>query len=568
MTIGLEPDRITKSLPQIKTVDAVARRHRPGDIDAALHGPGRQAELLRRDRAGPRRRRATRTMLRPKLAPIPGVFFQHGQGVVAPAGVLERATCSARVGEITAERLKELGAPYRVGDIVGLGGLQSAFEKRLAGRPTGTVVIEAGPKTVRTVKTLPGPRAAAGRLTIDPQVQQAAETALAGVTQARRARGDRHHDRADPRRRVEARRRLRPRARRHLSARLDVQGDHVDRAARRGQHRLDAGAVPGRRSPSTAGRSRTSRARRRARSISREAFKISCNNAFIGLADKLPADALTKAATLVRVQRALVAAGAVVRRLVPEAEATAPSAPRRRSARAACSRARCRWRRSRPRSRPGSGTRPSLTTQPAAVGPSAPRSTPASSRRCAAFMASVVRSRRHRRRRRPPGRHVRQDRHRRVRQRQPARDARVVHRLPRQPRVRGDRRGRRRRRARRRAPRGAVPQHARGRLAGPSRYSSMPSGMRTEGSIWPVKTPALKPASASNCTPVTNDERGLFEEQQRPRLLVGTRVAAPQRLREVRHEVLADGLLEVRHHRRVGGPGVEAVDADAAAAPA
>ena len=39
------------------------------------------------------------------------------------------------VGEITAERLKQLGAPYRVGDLVGLGGLQAAFETRLAGRP-------------------------------------------------------------------------------------------------------------------------------------------------------------------------------------------------------------------------------------------------------------------------------------------------------------------------------------------------------------------------------------------------------------------------------------------------
>ena len=38
----------------------------------------------------------------------------------------------------------------------------------------------------------------------------------------------------------------------------------------------------------------------------------------------------------------------------------------------------------------------------------------------------------------------------------------------------------------------------------------MPSGMSADGSIWPVKMPALNPASASNCTPVTYDERGLL----------------------------------------------------------
>ena len=63
--------------------------------------------------------------------------------MLAPAGLLG-AQLIGNVGEITAERLKQLGAPYRVGDIVGLGGLQAAFETRLAGRPTGTVVIVAG----------------------------------------------------------------------------------------------------------------------------------------------------------------------------------------------------------------------------------------------------------------------------------------------------------------------------------------------------------------------------------------------------------------------------------------
>ena len=104
-------------------------------------------------------------------------------------------------------------------------------------------------------------------------------------------------------------------------------------------------------------------------------------------------------------------------------------------------------------------------------------------------------------------------------------------------------------------------------LAGPTLsgpcfgHDAMGSGMRVDGSIWPVKMPALKPASASSCVPVTYDERGLFRNSSGHACSSG-RVATPERLREVRHEVLADGLLEVRHHRRVGRAGVEAVDAD------
>ena len=88
--------------------------------------------------------------------------------------------------------------------------------------------------------------------------------------------------------------------------------------------------------------------------------------------------------------------------------------------------------------------------------------------------------------------------------------------------------------------------------------------MRTAGSIWPVKRPPLKPPSTSSCVPGDERRARAVEEHHRPRLLLGDRVAA-ERHREVVHVLLADGLFELGHHRRVGRARVHAVDADAVA---
>jgi cell division protein FtsI/penicillin-binding protein 2 len=58
--------------------------------------------------------------------------------------------------------VKQLGAPYRVGDIVGLSGLQAAYETRLAGTPNAAIVLESGGKVIRTIKRLRGSRTPAG----------------------------------------------------------------------------------------------------------------------------------------------------------------------------------------------------------------------------------------------------------------------------------------------------------------------------------------------------------------------------------------------------------------------
>ena len=173
--------------------------------------------------------------------------------------------------------------------------MQSAFETRLAGRPTGSVVIEAGPKTVKTVQTFKGRAPQPVTVTLDPKVQQAADTALADVTQ--------------------------PAALVAVDTRTGGIRAVVSKPDHGFERALDGAYPPG----STfkvitstallaAGRTGSTPAPCPATLTVNgkefknfegesagaldlaEAFKISCNNAFIGLADKLPDDALAKAA--------------------------------------------------------------------------------------------------------------------------------------------------------------------------------------------------------------------------------------------------------------------------------
>lgn len=291
--IGLQPDRVTKSLPRIKKVMLELVGTKASDIDAALNGPGVRPNYFVEVAQVPDDERYDK-VLRPRLAPIPGVFFQHSSGVLAPAGVLGEQVIG-RVGEITAERLKELGSPYRVGDLVGLGGLQEAFEERLGGQPSGSVVIEQGTEAVRTVKEFPGQVPQRVAITIDPDVQQAADFALAGAT--------------------------RPAA---LVA-LDVatgeiravvsKPDNGFRRALDGTYPpgstfkiitsaalLEAGRTASTPAPcpptlTVGGREFKNFEGEASGSLDlAEAFQLSCNNAFIGLADQLPDDALPDAA--------------------------------------------------------------------------------------------------------------------------------------------------------------------------------------------------------------------------------------------------------------------------------
>jgi cell division protein FtsI/penicillin-binding protein 2 len=173
--------------------------------------------------------------------------------------------------------------------------LQAAYEKRLAGTPTADVVIKASSKVVRRVQRFPGKAGQSVRLTVDPRMQQAAEAALAGVPmpaalvamdvtngqlRAVVSKPDGGFDRAiagtyEPGSTFKV----------VTSAALLANGS--------------TGATPAPCPPTLQVYGRVFKNFEGEASGALDlanAFKISCNNAFIGLADKLPDGALARAA--------------------------------------------------------------------------------------------------------------------------------------------------------------------------------------------------------------------------------------------------------------------------------
>jgi cell division protein FtsI/penicillin-binding protein 2 len=120
--------------------------------------------------------------VRADIHPVPGLTFEAGVGREYNGPASARMLLGS-VGPVTADDLKELGAPYQTGDQVGHGnGLEAAFERRLAGTPSGEVRL-AG-KDGEAVKVLHRFEGEAGRpveTTLDPMAQRAGENALEPV---------------------------------------------------------------------------------------------------------------------------------------------------------------------------------------------------------------------------------------------------------------------------------------------------------------------------------------------------------------------------------------------------
>jgi len=177
--IGLQPERIL-DLAQVQTI---LRQHvgvEPAAVSAAIHAPGvRPDHFVAVARIRPDRF----AQVRPVLEPVPGIFFQRTTGRL-PVAENFALHVLGRYDEVTAERLDELGPPYIVGDKVGLSGLEAAFERRLAGTPSGEVrtIDMATDEPVDTLFQFTGTPPAPVATTIDRRTQEAAEQALAGVT--------------------------------------------------------------------------------------------------------------------------------------------------------------------------------------------------------------------------------------------------------------------------------------------------------------------------------------------------------------------------------------------------
>lgn len=177
--VGLQPERI-RDRAQVQAVLKQQLDVEPDDVTAALGAPGvRPDHFVTVARIRPDRFAQVRLV----LEPVPGVFFQRTTGRLRVTQNFA-AHVLGRFDEVTAEALAELGAPYVVGDQVGLTGLEANFERQLAGTPSGEVrtVDAATDATVRTLFQFPGTPGQPVRTTLDRRTQEAAEQALAGVT--------------------------------------------------------------------------------------------------------------------------------------------------------------------------------------------------------------------------------------------------------------------------------------------------------------------------------------------------------------------------------------------------
>ena len=178
ITVGVEPRRIQK-----RATVASALQTRlgvdPARLEKVLNAPGVAPGQfvpiidVRLDRY---------QQVRPALAPVPGIFFRRKSARLVPADGFASHTLG-RVGEVTAELLAQLGPAYQRGDIVGLSGLELAYERQLAGRPSGEVRLTRPSGEVRVLGRFEGAPGTPLRTTLLPEVQSAADLALEGVTQ-------------------------------------------------------------------------------------------------------------------------------------------------------------------------------------------------------------------------------------------------------------------------------------------------------------------------------------------------------------------------------------------------
>jgi cell division protein FtsI/penicillin-binding protein 2 len=176
--IGLEP-RAILDLNQIKAAFQSQLGIDPATIDAALNARGVQPDhfvtITTIDKSH-------YDQVAPVIYPLPGTRFRDTflRGGPTP----EFAThVLGSFGEVTGERLEELGAPYQAGDQVGLTGIEARFETQLAGTPAGEIRTMAAADQVEVIGTIEGRAPEPVRTTLDPAVQAAVEVALGDTTQ-------------------------------------------------------------------------------------------------------------------------------------------------------------------------------------------------------------------------------------------------------------------------------------------------------------------------------------------------------------------------------------------------
>ncbi|WP_163991447.1 penicillin-binding transpeptidase domain-containing protein [Pyxidicoccus caerfyrddinensis] len=178
ITIGVDPTRV-RSRADVTSALQVQLEVDPARVEKALNATGATAaNFVPIIDVRPERYQ----LVRPALAPVPGIFFRKKTARLSPSEGFASHTLG-RVGEVTAELLAQLGPLYQPGDIVGLSGLERAFEPQLAGTPSGEVVLTRPSGEAQVVFRFEGKQGTPLTTTLRPALQMAAEAALEGVTQ-------------------------------------------------------------------------------------------------------------------------------------------------------------------------------------------------------------------------------------------------------------------------------------------------------------------------------------------------------------------------------------------------
>ncbi len=173
VTIGAEPDRLDEGQAAAALQSTLGID--PADLHARITAPGVRPTYFVAITTVDNEKYLS---VKVQIHDIPGLLFHSSTQRQAATEQLA-AQVIGRTGPITAELLKQLGAPYRVGDIVGLNGLERAFETRLAGDAVVTVdLVDAKDQVQQQLLHRPGTPPQPVRTTLDLPTQRAAEAAI------------------------------------------------------------------------------------------------------------------------------------------------------------------------------------------------------------------------------------------------------------------------------------------------------------------------------------------------------------------------------------------------------
>src|SRR6516225_5990040 len=114
------------------------------------------------------------------------VLAADGTVLSSPQAIAQSGSISLLTGNVvaaTAAQAKTLGAPYQKGDLIGEGGIEQAYQARLAGRPSLTIAIEGPGKHVdATAAHFPSVAGQPVQTSIDMRYQLAAAHAVSAAS--------------------------------------------------------------------------------------------------------------------------------------------------------------------------------------------------------------------------------------------------------------------------------------------------------------------------------------------------------------------------------------------------